>query len=768
MATTERNPVTAGDLAVVGSNPVRHDAADKVTGRATFGADVAAPGAGRGAVLRSPHAHAQIVSIDTSGAERAPGVLAVITSADAPDMGPHVASPAEGAPSLPHYSANMLARGKVLYEGHAVAAVAAVDEPAAEAAVGMIEVEYERLAAMMTARAAMAPGAPLLHDDVFTDSDGLFAAEASNVAVHRRFEEGDLEAGFAAADIVVENEYETATVHQGYIEPQAATARWDESGTLEIWSTTQGAFGVRSELATLLKHPVSKIRVTPLEIGGGFGGKATVYLEFLSALLARKAGRAVKMTMSRSEVLRATGPSPGSWSRAKVGMTKDGELTAAEVWTAYEAGAYPSIWSSGAAVGALGAYSLENMRVDVLEVVVNKPHSRAYRAPGGTQVSFAVETTMDEALRQAGMDPLEFRRENASAAGDLRADGPPFAEIGTRECVEAMAGSEHWRALLGEPAGPASRRGRGLAGGLWRNGGGLSSAQGRLNPDGSVTLLEGSVDLSGTRTTVAMQMAERLGIPVGEVNPIVPDTDGVGLTGTTGGSRTAFATGWAAHEAAEDMLGQMRGGLARIWEVGAGEVAIEEGDFVAEGKRVDFKEAAALLAGRNILATGRASVSPAGIGPTTTMHLVDVEVDVETGKIEILRYTAVQDAGKAVHPEMVEGQIQGGTVQGIGWALNEEYWYDEDGRMRNDSLLDYRMPTAPDLPMIEAIIVEVPNPGHPYGVRGVGEMPIVPPPAAIANAVFEATGVRLRELPMTPARVVAALVASSAGGHGRD
>ncbi len=755
MATTDKKLVNSGNFAVVGSNPVRHDAADKVPGGATFGADVRAPGAGRGAVLRSPHAHARIVRIYTSRAEKAPGVLAVITSDDATDMGPHVASPAEGVLSLAHYSANMLARGKVLYEGHPVAAVAAVDEPAAEAAVGMIEVEYEALPTVMTIRQAMEPDAPLLHDDVFTNADGLVDKEASNVAIHRHFEEGDLEVGFAEADIVVENEFETATVHQGYIEPQAATARWSESGTLEIWSSSQGAFGVRSELAALLKHPVSKIKVTPLEIGGGFGGKATVYLEFLSALLARKSGRAVKMTMMRSEVLRSTGPSPGSWSRAKVGITKEGKLTAAKVWAAYEAGGYPSIWSSGAAVGSLGAYSLDNLRVDIYEVVVNKPHSGAYRAPGGTQISFAVETTIDEALRQAGLDPLEFRRRNASAEGDLRVDGPPFAKLGTRECIEAMAESDHWKAPLGEPAGPALRRGRGLAGGLWRNGGGLSSAQGRLNPDGTVTLLEGSVDLSGTRTTVAMQMAETLGIPVSEVYPIVPDTDAVGLTGTSGGSRTAFATGWAAHEAAEDMLEQMCEGMARIWEVG--DVACEEGKFTAEGEEVDFKEAAALLAARNILVTGRANVSPAGIGPTTTMHLADVEVDVETGKIEILRYTAVQDAGMAVHPEIVEGQIQGGTVQGIGWALNEEYWYDEDGRMRNDSLLDYRMPTAVDLPMIEAIIVEVPNPGHPYGVRGVGEMPIVPPPAAIANAVFDATGIRLRELPMSPARVVAAL-----------
>ncbi len=765
MTTTGDDVVKTSGFTVVGSKPVRHDAADKVTGRAQFGADVTLPGTLHGAVLRSPHAHARIIGIDTSQAEGAPGVFAVITSADLPDPGPHIAARAEGISSRAHYSANVLARGKVLYEGHAVAAVAARDAASAEAALDLIAVEYESLPVVLTAAAAMRPDAPLLHDDVFTDADGAVAETPSNVPVHRHLEEGDVEAGFAAAAIVVENEYTTATVHQGYIETQAVTARWTEDGGLEIWSTSQGAFGVRSDLASLLRMSVSKIRVTPLEIGGGFGGKTTCYIEPLAAALARIAHRPVKMTMSRAEVLRATGPTPGSWSRAKVGISGDGKLTAIEMWSAFEAGAYAGIWASGAIVGAMGSYSLQNLRGDGLEVLVNKPHSGAYRAPGGTQASFALETTIDEALRAAEIDPLEFRLLNASQGGDLRADGDPFPTLGTRECIEAIASSDHWNAPLGEPSAATGRRGRGVASGLWRNGGGLSSAQGRLNPDGTVTLLEGSVDLSGTRTSVAMQMAETLGISADAINPIVPDTDAIGQTGVTGGSRTTFATGWAAHEAAGDMLRQMRAGLARLWNVAA--VEFDSGSFFAGERHANFKEAAGTLAGAEILVTGKASPAPSGIGPATTVHLVDVEVDTETGKIEILRYTATQDAGKAVHPEIVEGQIQGGAVQGIGWALNEEYWYDADGHLQNASLLDYRMPTAPDLPMIEAIIVEVPNPGHPYGVRGVGEMPIVAPPAAIANAVFDATGARLRELPMTPARVVAALRdAPTAGSDG--
>ncbi len=759
MTTTGEDVVKTSGFTVVGSKPVRHDAADKVTGRAQFGADVTLPGTLHGAVLRSPHAHARIVGIDTSAAESAPGVLAVITSADLPDPGPHVPSPAEGTSSRAHASANVLARGKALYQGHPVAAGAARDVATAEAALDKIVVEYELLPVVLTAAAALRPDAPLLHDDVFTDADGAVSDQPSNVPVHRHLEEGDVEAGFAAAAIVVENEYTTATVHQGYIEPHAATARWTEDGGLEIWSTSQGAFGVRSELASLLRMSVSKIRVTPLEVGGGFGGKTTAFLEPLAAALARKSGRPVKMTMTREEVLKATGPTPGSWSRAKVGITAAGKLTAIEMRVAYEAGAYAGIWSSGAIVGAMGSYSLQDLRGDGLEVLVNKPHSGAYRAPGGTQATFALETTIDEAIREAGIDPLEFRLRNASRGGDLRADGEPFPTLGTRECIEAIAASDHWNAPLGEPSGPAGRRGRGVASGLWRNGGGLSSAQGRLNPDGTVTLLEGSVDLSGTRTSVAMQMAETLGIPADAINPIVPDTDSVGQTGVTGGSRTTFATGWAAHEAAGDMLRQMCAGLARLWNVAA--VEFDSGSFFADKRRANFKEAAGMLAGAEILVTGKASPAPGGIGPATTVHLVDVEVDIETGKIQILRYTAAQDAGKAVHPEIVEGQIQGGAVQGIGWALNEEYWYDADGHLQNASLLDYRMPTATDLPMIEAIIVEVPNPGHPYGVRGVGEMPIVAPPAAIANAVFDATGIRQRELPMSPARVIAALQAAT-------
>ena len=373
---------------------------------------------------------------------------------------------------------------------------------------------------------------------------------------------------------------------------------------------------------------------------------------------------------------------------------------------------------------------------------------------------FAVETAVDEICETLDMDPLKFRLLNASKEGDLRVDGPPFTRVGNIECLENIENSDHWRTRLEQSKEPHLKRGRGIASGFWMNGGGMSSAQGRLNPDGTVTLLEGSVDIGGTRTSVAMQLAEVLGIPVEDVNPIVPDTDSIGYTGVTGGSRVTYATGYAAHEAAHDMIRQMIDGIAGYWDAQPSDVHFEDGQFSSDGKSLSFKKAAKILDDEDVGILGTASVAPSQPGSTFSVQVADVEVDTETGKVQILRYTGTQDAGIAIYPPYVEGQLQGGIVQGIGWALNEEYFYDQDGRLRNASLLDYRMPTALDLPMIETIITEVPNPGHPYGVRGVGEVSIIPPPAAISNAIHDAVGVRMRELPMSPPKVQKAIAAN--------
>jgi CO/xanthine dehydrogenase Mo-binding subunit len=743
---------------VLGTRPIRHDGLDKVTGRALYGADVQLAGLLHGRVLRSPHAHARIKRIDASKAMALPGVEAVATSADFPDPGNKIAELGEGAINLAHLSSNCLARGKVLYKGQAVAAVAAVSPHVAEEALNLIQVDYELLPHVTDVREAMKDSAPLLHDDLTTESLGKPTGKHSNVAKHFQFKLGDVEKGFAQAAVVVEREFHTATVHQGYVEPHNATAMWNPDGQLTIWCSTQGAFTVRAQVGELLRMPVSRIKVVPMEIGGGFGGKIRVYLEPVAAVLSRKSGRPVKITMNRAEVFEGTGPTPGSYIKVKMGADKSGRLTAAQAYLAYEAGAYPGSPVGPGAMCIFACYDVPNVEVDGYDVVVNKPATSAYRAPGATNAAFASETVVDEICEQLKIDSLDFRIKNAAREGTRRADGPVYPRIGMLEAAEAAKNTEHYRSPLKGPY-----RGRGVASGFWFNVGLKSSCTASVNADGTVSLVEGSTDIGGTRTSIAMQLAEALGLRAEDVKPTVADTDSVGYNDVTGGSRVTFATGWAAYEAAQDVKRQMIARAAQIWEVEPKWVIYRDGVLICGIDKTDvprqftFKELAERLHATGGTIVGRASVDPTGVGGGFATHVADVEVDPETGKVTILRYTAVQDVGKAVHPSYVEGQMQGGAVQGIGWGLNEGYQYNDQGAMTNASFLDYRMPTALDLPMIETVMVEVPNPGHPYGVRGVGEVPIVPPPAALANAIYRAVGVRLRELPMSPGRVAKAL-----------
>jgi CO/xanthine dehydrogenase Mo-binding subunit len=748
---------------VIGTRPIRHDGVDKVTGRALYGADFQIAGLLHGRILRSPIAHGRIRKIDAAKALALPGVEAFVTSDDLPDPGNKIAELGEGAVSLHDLSSNCLARGKVLYKGQAVVAVAATSAHIAEEACKLISVEYEPLPPVMDVQEAMKDSAPLLHDSLFTDSLGKPANKPSNVAKHYQFKLGDVDRAFKSAAVVVEREFHTATVHQGYIEPHNATALWNADGTVTIWCSTQGAFTVRAQVAELLHLPVSRIKVVPMEIGGGFGGKIRVYLEPVAAALSRKCGKPVKLTMSRAEVFEGTGPTPGSYIKVKMGADAGGRFTAAQAYLAYEAGAFPGSPVAPGAMCIFACYDIPNVLVDGYDVVVNKPATSAYRAPGATNAAFASETVVDEICEKLKIDPLDFRIKNGAREGTRRADGPVYPRIGMIETVETAKKHSHYNAPLAAPTQPhALKRGRGVASGFWFNIGLKSSATASVNADGTVSLIEGSTDIGGTRASIAMQLAEALGITAQEVKPVVADTDAVGYTDVTGGSRVTFATGWAAYEAAQDIKQQMIARAATIWQVPAEGVTYEAGVLECKKdktKRFTFRELAGKLHETGGTIVGRASVDPTGVGGGFATHIVDVEVDPETGKVSILRYTAVQDVGKAIHPSYVEGQMQGGAAQGIGWALNEEYRYNEKGEMTNASFLDYRMPTCLDLPMIDTVLVEVPNPGHPYGVRGVGEVPIVPPPAAIANAIYRAIGVRLRELPMSPGRVLKAILA---------
>ncbi len=741
---------------VIGTRPVRHDGADKVTGRAIYGADMRLSGTVHGKILRSPHAHARIKSIDTSEAETFPGVLAVVTAKDMPDLKDKIADLGEGSVNLAHLGANVLAHGKVLYKGHAVAAVAATSGNIAEAAVKRIKVEYEELPSVTWVLDAMKDDAPLLHDDVHTKSMGKKSEKPSNVSTHLRFEKGNVEDGFKSADVVIEREFKTASVHQGYIEPHVSTALWNQDGHVTIWTATQGSFTARQQTAELLQIPVSQVTVVPCEIGGGFGGKISVYLEPVAAMLSRKCGRPVKMVMNRDEVFEGTGPTPGSFMRVKLGATKDGKLVAGEAWLAYDAGAFPGGVIGPGAMCVFSCYDLPHARVDGYDVLDNKPKTQAYRAPGATQAAFACESVIDELARKLGLDPIEFRLRNAAKEGTRRVDGPVYPRVGLVETLEAAKHSPHWKSKL-----TGKHCGRGIASGYWFNIGLKSSAAANVNSDGTVSLIEGSTDIGGTRTSVAMQLAETLGITAEAVQPHVGDTDSVGYTDVTGGSRVTFATGLAAYEVGLDILRQMRERAAILWECDASLVECEDGVFRHNDKSMTFAQLAGQLGHTGGPVVGRATVNPEGPTNGFGTHIVDVEVDPDTAKVTILRYTAIQDAGKAIHPSYVEGQMQGGAVQGIGWALNEEYVFDGQGHMQNASYLDYRMPTTLDVPNIETIIVEVPNPDHPYGVRGVGETPIIAPPAAVANAIFAATGVRMTELPMSPPRLWAAMATKS-------
>jgi CO/xanthine dehydrogenase Mo-binding subunit len=753
------------ELKWVGKRPLRPDGVDKVTGRAKFGADLYLPGMLVGKVLRSPHPHARIGSIDTSKAEALPGVKAVVTRDDFRDLPSEFVPAGEMLVNYRDMTRNVMAREKALYEGHAVAAVAATSASVAKQALKAIEVDYEPLPHVIDVVEAMRPDAPLLFEDMVTEGVEPRPDKPSNVAKRVEFTLGDVEAGFSQAEAVVEREFNTKPVHQGYIEPHACVASVSEDGQSELWCTTQGHYLVRSHCAKLLGMEISKIRVTASEIGGGFGGKTVVYLEPVAMALSRKAGRPVKMVMSRDEVFKASGPTSGANMRVKVGATKDGKITAAEAVLKYQAGAFQGSPVQPGCMCAFAPYDLENVKVVGYDVVTNRPKVAAYRAPGGPIAEYAVECVMDEMAKRLGIDPVDFRLKNAAREGTHAAYGPKFGPIGLVETLREVKAHPHYKA----PLGP--NQGRGVASGFWFNIGGETCASVNINEDGTAVLMVGTPDIGGSRASLCMMAAEELGIELDKVRPIIGDTSSLGYTFLTGGSRVTFASGMAAVEAARAVVQELRERAAKIWEVPVEGVVWEDGyakpasSNVGDFEPLSLADIASKANKTGGPIAGHAEINAQGAGPSFGTHIVDVEVDKETGRVTVVRYTVVQDAGKAVHPAYVEGQYQGGAVQGIGWALNEEYVYGEDGRLQNPGFLDYRMPVASDVPMIDTVIVEVPNPRHPYGVRGVGETPIVPPMAAITNAVENALGIRFFELPMSPPKVLKAIDEAASGGR---
>ncbi len=763
---------------VIGTSPIRPDGVDKVTGRANYAADINLPGMLYARLKCAPHAHAIIKKIDVSKALALPGVKAVVTSADF-NTTDEVVGSGFMAQNRRFLVGNFMAVDKVLFYGHPVAAVAASSPHIAEDALDLIEVEYEVLQPVMDAMSAIAPDAPILHSHLRTaepagaasgeaDESGQLEVEMigssnkpTNVATHLQMVLGDVEEGFKQADIILEDEFRTGTVHQGYIEPHSGTASWNPDGSIVVYSSSQGVFaGVRDTVANILDLPVSKVRAVPMEIGGGFGGKIRIYCEPVAAMLAKKAGHPVKLSMTREEVIKASGPAAGTVIRVKIGAKNDGTLVAGQMQLFFEGGAFPGAPVGGGMNVSFAPYDIPNIKMDGYDICINRPRNAAYRAPGAPAPTFAIESLIDELARRIDVDPMDLRLKNAAKEGTRRPNGTRLTLAGNVEVMEAMKASPHYRSEL-----TGANRGRGVAIGFWGAGSGAHSVNANLNNDGTVTLNTAAMDIGGLRAVEAQVMAEVLEIPYEDVNPHYVDTYSIGYTGITGGSGTASGISASVYNAATEIKGRLIERAAKIWEVEKDKVTFGPGPMLsgpadADGKprTITIKQIASGQAGTGGFISGHTDIGGATGAPTYSGHIVDVEVDPDTGKVTVLRYTVVSDVGNALHPAYVEGQMQGAAVQGIGMGLTEEYFYDKEGTLRNSSLLDYRIPTALDAPMVDTIIVEVPHPGHPLGVRGVGEASITPPLGAIANAIHDAVGLRIQSMPVTPRHLLEALM----------
>ena len=721
----------------IGQRLPRVDGPERVTGQAQYAADYTPAGAAYGACVRSPHAHARIVDIETAAALALPGVYAVATAADLPPLDEKIAG--DRLQEAKDLRGIAFAHDKALYHGHAVAVVAARDAETAKRAAALVKVEYEVLPAVISIDGALAKNAPEIHPGRW---------KTGNLVREFSWARGDLEKGFAGADEIYEATFVLAATHQGYLEPQACSVTPEADGRFTVHTSSQGHFTIRDGLALAFGWPLHQLRVVAMEIGGGFGGKINPLPEILALAAARKANRPVKLVFSRAEVLLATRPGAPARITVKAGAKKDGTLTAADAYYEMEAGAFPGSPVGAAAYSGLAPYKLTNTRSHGREVVSNKPAVGAYRAPGATQAAFAVESVMDELALRLKIDPLEFRLKNALQTGDPLPDNLPVFRIGFSETLQAVKKSPHWQSKV--PAGAA----RGLAAGFWAGAVLSSSATVRLEADGAVAVTAGIVDLTGTRTSLSQIAAEALELPLEKIRFATGDTDIAPFNDESDGSRITYVTGTAVWRAVQELRTAATARLALEWKCTAEAIQYAAGIFSCAENKMSLAELGmqAWSAGPGPL-MGRGAVTTLKPAPAFAVHLVDLSLDVETGKVEILRYTAAQDCGRAVNPPAVEGQIQGGIAQGVGWALTEEMIYAADGRLLNPTFLDYRMPVALDVPRLETILVEVPAEDGPYGIRGVGEAPIVPPPAAIAAALRRLTGKRMTACPMTPETV---------------
>jgi CO/xanthine dehydrogenase Mo-binding subunit len=746
---------------VLGKPLKRRDAEPKLRGDARYTDDLHLPGLLHARLVTSPYAHARILRIDCDAARRTPGVVAVFTGHDLLPEGPE---PAERARHL-------LARDKVIYAGQPVAIVVAESPYVAADAAALVEVEYDELPAVVDPLAAMTPEAPVIRPKELEGEwaeAGMHATVSggeeldvrrlpANVTNAVRFQRGDVMQGFASADVVIERTYRTPFVHQAYLEPHASVAVPRPDGGVTIYTTTQGQFYCRNVTATTLGLPHEMVTIVPMEVGGGFGGK-TVLLEPLVAAVALRLGRPVKLVLTRTEEFLLATPAPAAIFELRAGARRDGTLTALRARVIFDSGAYPGAPVTIALLLLGGTYRWEHLDLLGYEVLTNKPGTGAYRAPGVPQATFALEQLIDELARAIGQDPLELRLRNAARTGDLQPNGVPWPPIGLVDVLERARQHPLWRSRQRRP-----NEGWGIAVGGWPGGIEPCAANIRLNHDGTFTVTLGAIDITGTHTVLAMIAAEVLEQPVERIRVKLLPTDGAPYAGMSGGSKITYTVGLAVQAAAEDAKRQLLEIAANELEAAPEDLELVDGAIRVRGmpdRQITLREIAHLsmvFGGKYapVYGTGRSVVRQQS--PGFNAQIAHVAVDPDTGEVEVLDLVAIQDVGRALNPALVEEQVHGGVGQGIGWALHEAMRWSENGQPLNPSFLDYDLPKASQLPPIAVELVEVPSPIGPFGAKGVGEPPVVPTAAAIANAIADAIGVHLSELPITPERVLAAL-----------
>jgi CO/xanthine dehydrogenase Mo-binding subunit len=756
------------EYAVLGKPVPRIDAVDKVTGAARYGADVNLPGQLWATFLHSPHGHARIRRIDTSRAERIPGVVKVVTQAT---LGSDATQKTEDTVHGFSLSQSLFAGDVVRYQGEKIACVAAVSQEIAKDAVEAIEIEWELLPTVDTEEEGIGPDAPDIREDgkvvpAVPGSPWAHLGQWKNVVPgDQHFEAGDVEQGFAEADFIVEGVYRIPRVHQTYIEPHACLARVDPSGKVTVWTATQSIFAIRNGIASSLGIPQSRINVIGQTIGGGFGGKFGSLVHPYAVLMSQLTGRPVKIVYSREEEMVDGRPAPGATIWVKTGLKKDGTVTARQA---------VGLWDSGHVGGAsiaqtariIGVYKFKAVKWDAYGIYTNKPGTAAYRAPGAPQGSYASEANLNECAARIGMDPIQFRLMHMCEDGDQRvSDRAPLRRVAFKQTLAAVAREAGWDKRT---AGP--NEGWGVAVGEWTNGAGPGSAVVTLSEDGTLKVFSGCVDLTGTDTGFAQIGAEIVGVPYEAVRVIRGDTDSAPYATGSGGSVVLFSMGNAVKRAAEDLREKLlvlacrhleaeRESLEQFCEPGEhGRTTTRiqvKGDPENGATLAELAQVALRTTGGPLVGTGTFASEPSH--PVISAQIVKARVDPDTGVMEVLELYQSLDVGFAVNPYEVEGQMEGGAVQGLAWGWMEEMQI-RGGRNLNTHLSDYRLPTPMDTPeVLRSVYVEVPSENGPFGVKGIGEPVIVPTPAALQAAVRDAAGAWIRDLPLTPERVYFAL-----------